>query len=267
MAKKSEIKFQSSLQNLEEIKKRLSLDEIAVLYSGGGDSLLVADLLGGTPHFSRVHLVTYDNGASSHLELAATFIEELKRKYGKDRITHQFRTNAELFRNLALNQHLVEDIQRYGNNYLCVGCKLAMHADLIAYALLNGIGNVADGYNKRQDKFPEQTDINMESIRQLAQAYGIIYHNPLINLVRTQMDRIHELGIRGLHTQSVQPSCLLGGSFRNLQGSPEEVDNIKDYIARRTKAVCSYIDHTVSIGLTQKGYSGRLEFPNKPLDF
>ncbi len=42
-----EIQFQSSLENLEEIKKRLSLDEIAIPYSGGGDSLLIADLLGG----------------------------------------------------------------------------------------------------------------------------------------------------------------------------------------------------------------------------
>ena len=45
MAKDCEVKFQSSLEDLEEIKETLSLDEIAVLFSGGGDSLLVADLL------------------------------------------------------------------------------------------------------------------------------------------------------------------------------------------------------------------------------
>jgi predicted subunit of tRNA(5-methylaminomethyl-2-thiouridylate) methyltransferase len=269
MVKKSRVKFQSSLENLEEIKKGLSLDEIAVLYSGGGDSLLVADILGETPHFSRVHLITYDNGASSHLELAATFIEELKRKHGEDRIIHQFRTNAELFRNLALNQHLVEDIQQYGNNYACVGCKLAMHADLIVYAILNGIGNISDGYNERQSKFPEQTRANMEAVDKLAEVYGIKYHSPLTGLVRTTMDRIHELGVRGLHTASVQPSCLFGASFRNLEGTEKETADISDYIAKRTVVVCSYIDHMVRLGLSQKRYDGNgsLQLPQSRLSF
>ena len=269
MAKDCEVKFQSSLEDLEEIKETLSLDEIAVLFSGGGDSLLVADLLGATPHFSKVHLVTYDNGTTSDLELAAAFIEKLKDRHGEERIVHRFRNIAELFRNVALNQHLIEDISRYGNNYACVGCKLAMHADLIVYSLLNGIGNIADGYNRRQQRFPEQTEANMESVGKLAEAYGIRYRTPLLNLVKTQMDRTHELGVRGLHTQSVQPSCLLGASFKNLEGTAKEAANINDYIAKRTIPVCSYIDHMVRTGLTQAGYNGEggLEFPESKLEF
>ncbi len=228
--------------------------EVAVLFSGGIDSLLAAVELQAS--FSRVHLVTFNKG---YLEIGVKNnqrnVQVLKKTFGEEKIIHRVVDLRKLMRRVY--DGLFKDIRMYNmETCWCVGCRLAMNAGGLVYALEHGLVGYADGSNREQVPSPrnlagtaENFPSVVERLKMFAQEYGVDFMTPVYNRGSREerRARLRELGfeidylsldrsknIKGMMTKDVfrrsQPICLSGWLIhwkRNLLGKPVRQDEEK----------------------------------------
>lgn len=218
---------------VEEQKSLVYCQEkpVAVLYSGGLDSSAVVATL-ASRGVRNIHLITIDNGAQDHIDYAKIKLEDFKRQFPSTIFTHVILTSRYLFKKVALVD-IESDLKAYGTNLVCVGCKMAMHAMAIIYALQNKIDIVADGFAKRQEDFPEQDIAFIEEMINVYKRYNLHYDNPLYYKLTDKDAAKDILSSYNLSTKSVEPGCLFGGTF-----SRSKTENIRAYLLQKN----SYID-------------------------
>lgn len=174
-----------------------------VLFSGGKDSAAAA------AHYLRrgwrVHLLTFDNGAESRLESAAASARHLIR-HNPGRCTWRLASSRRLFHALAIRP-LERDVARFGN-LVCCGCKLAMLAEAIRFARRRGITVIADGFERGQRYYPEQTRDYMDAADALAREFGIRYEHPVYHLGAAAIRRLARAA--GSPARPKQAACLFG---------------------------------------------------------
>lgn len=205
---------------------------VAVLFSGGADSTAVA------VHYLKAgraaHLLTFDNGAEKWLELAeykAGFI----RKRFPSLCTWELLDSTSLFRDLAIAT-MVDDVKRHGagGNLVCCGCKLAMLCEAVVYCRRNGIRVIADGFQKGQDYYPEQTDDYIAPADRFALSYGIRYAHPFWDDPSLKQEAITLGG--AVPPAPIQPWCIFGcNPILDKRG-------IRPYVRSKLPAMKTYVD-------------------------
>ena len=151
---------------------------VAVLYSGGTDSSVVAAQM--AQQFGAVHLVTYSRHGIFGVDRSIRNYQRLRRLVGPDRFTHVILPVERLFRELAYDRYLA-NLRRHGLFMLstCGLCKLAMHLRTIVYCKEAGIGHVRDGANRHMSIFPAQMPSVIAMLKALYAEQGIDYDNPV----------------------------------------------------------------------------------------
>ncbi|MGB8951068.1 MAG: 7-cyano-7-deazaguanine synthase [Candidatus Aminicenantales bacterium] len=253
-------------------------NEVAVLFSGGIDSLLAAVVL--QANYERVHLITFDKG---YLEFGiknnVRNVEKLTAVFGKERITHEVVNLKKLMKRIY--RGLLRERKRYNmETRWCVGCRLAMNTGGLIYALEHGLAGYADGSNREQvpsEDSPVGTAENFPSIverlRTFAGEYGVAFFTPVYDYGSREERRakLRDLGfeidylsldhskrLKGMMTKDVlrrsQPMCFSGWLIhwkRNLLGKPIEQDEAKtlDYvILKQENVVRSYLKDYFAAG-------------------
>lgn len=178
---------------------------IAVLFSGGADSTATA------VHYLQkgyaVHLLTFDNGAEKWLELAEYKAHWIIQQFPES-CSWRLLDSTYLFHELAIRP-LEQDVKKYGN-LVCCGCKLAMLAESILYCRRNGITELADGFQKAQDYYPEQTPDYIVPADGFARAYGIKYVHPFWEHPEFKQD--HVTLSSAIPPSPIQPYCIFGNN-------------------------------------------------------
>jgi len=209
--------------------------EVVVLYSGGLDSSALAGMY-GAKGYNVVHLLTFCNGAHFNLEYAKIKVREFEKEFPNTEFRHSMIPIAYPFKKFSLCS-LERDIEDYHTNLVCVGCKMAMHARAVLYALENNVSLVVDGFVARQSHFPEQDPSFIDEIHKLYAQYNITYENPLYYIVKTKDDVKDILFRYNLSTKSIEGECLFGDTF-----STASSENIRRYVQAKAPLMNEYVD-------------------------
>jgi hypothetical protein len=242
-------------------------NEVAVMFSGGIDSLLASVLL--QQKFDKVHLITFDKG---YLEFGVKNnlpnVDRLKKAYGEDRITHEIIDLKKVVKRIAVKK-IFKDRKKYNmETRWCVGCRMGMNTGGLLYALEHNLIGYADGSNREQvpsDANLTGTAENFPSIvnrhKNFAMEYAVHFMTPTYEYGSREDRRakLQELGfdidflsmdhskkISGMMNKEVmrrsQPMCFSGWIIhwkRNLLGKPVEQNEAKtvDYITRKQAGI------------------------------
>jgi hypothetical protein len=238
-------------------------NEVAVMFSGGIDSLLAAVLLLQT--YDKVHLITFDKG---YLEFGVKNnipnVERLKAAFGADRIHHEIVDLKTVVKRIAYKK-LRKDRKKYNlETRWCVGCRLGMNTGGLLYALEHNLVGYADGSNREQIPSPENLTGTAENYprivnrnKNFAADYAVQFLTPTYEYGSREERRqkLSELGfeidflsldttkkLSGLMTKKAtkrsQPMCFSGWIIhwkRNLLGKPVEQNEemTVDYVANK----------------------------------
>jgi len=242
-------------------------NEVAVMFSGGIDSLLAAVVL--QEKYDRVRLITFDKG---YLEFGVKNnlpnVDRLKKTYGEDRITHEVVDIKKIVKRISVRK-ISKDRKRYNMEIRwCVGCRLGMNTAGLLYALENNLIGYADGSNREQ--VPSEGNLTgtaenypsiVNRLKTFALEYAVHFITPTYEFGSRENRRAklkdlgfdidylsqdHSKKLSGMMTKEVmrrsQPMCFSGWLIhwkRNLLGKPVEQDEEKtvDYIARKQESV------------------------------
>lgn len=116
--------------------------EISILFSGGVDSTISA--LNFLEKGCGVHLLTFRHDLLINVKSSEIMAFRLKEAFGPDSVTHTIIGITEIFRDTVLKR-LVPDILEFRGYFVCLGCKLCMHAAAIMYNRRNKVATVSDG--------------------------------------------------------------------------------------------------------------------------
>ncbi|MCX6566519.1 MAG: 7-cyano-7-deazaguanine synthase [Candidatus Aminicenantes bacterium] len=242
-------------------------NEVAVMFSGGIDSLLAAVLL--QKEFDKVHLITFDKG---YLEFGVKNnlpnVERLQATYGKDKITHQVIDHKEIIKRIAVSSFLKNRKKYNAETRWCVGCRLSMNTGGLLFALENDLVGYADGSNREQ--IPAAANLtgtaeNYPSVvngaKKFAREYGVHFMTPTYEFGSREDRRtkLKELGydidylsldeskkLSGLVTKGLgkrsQPICFSGWLIhwkRNLFGKMVEQNESMtvDYVTSKQNGI------------------------------
>lgn len=166
--------------------------ELAILYSGGRDSLSLYALAAvgkraEIPRPRRIHLLHMLNGMGrfptfprDRFVVAEKILtDQLPAPEAPPAAVYVELDTGRLFQGLWLDRY-EELMPRYaGKNLVCVACKLAMHARGVLYCVEQLIPSLLVGYARRQDYFPEQTPAFMERMVGFSRRFGVTTRFPL----------------------------------------------------------------------------------------
>lgn len=242
-------------------------NEVAVMFSGGIDSLLASVLL--QQKYDRVHLITFDKG---YLEFGiknnVPNVNRLKTAFGEDRITHQVIDIKQIVKRISVSK-IFKDRKDYNIEIRwCVGCRLSMNTGGLLYALENNLIGYADGSNREQ--IPSEASLTgtaenypsiVNRLKKFALEYAVHFMTPTYEFGSRENRRakLKELGfdidylsmdhskkISGMMTKEVmhrsQPMCFSGWLIhwkRNLLGKPVEQNELKTvgYVAKKQDSI------------------------------
>jgi len=242
-------------------------NEVAVMFSGGIDSLLASVLL--LQKYDRVHLITFDKG---YLEFGiknnVPNVNRLKTAFGEDRITHQVIDIKQIVKRISVSK-IFKDRKDYNIEIRwCVGCRLSMNTGGLLYALENNLIGYADGSNREQ--IPSEASLTgtaenypsiVNRLKKFALEYAVHFMTPTYEFGSRENRRakLKELGfdidylsmdhskkISGMMTKEVmhrsQPMCFSGWLIhwkRNLLGKPVEQNELKTvgYVAKKQDSI------------------------------
>jgi hypothetical protein len=242
-------------------------NEVAVMFSGGIDSLLASVLL--QQKYDRVHLITFDKG---YLEFGiknnVPNVNRLKTAFGEDRITHQVIDIKQIVKRISVSK-IFKDRKDYNIEIRwCVGCRLSMNTGGLLYALENNLIGYADGSNREQ--IPSEASLTgtaenypsiVNRLKKFALEYAVHFMTPTYEFGSRENRRakLKELGfdidylsmdhskkISGMMTKEVmhrsQPMCFSGWLIhwkRNLLGKSVEQNELKTvgYVAKKQDSI------------------------------
>lgn len=256
-------------------------NEVAVMFSGGIDSLLASVVL--LEKYDKVHLITFDKG---YLEFGVKNnvpnAERLKAAFGPGRITHEVLDIKDVVKRISVSQ-VWKDRKGYNlETRWCVGCRVSMQTAAMIYALENDIVGYADGSNREQipsDANLTGTAENYPSIVNRTKAFAMEYAVHFITPTyeygsrENRRNKLKDLGfdidylsqdhskkVSGLMTKEVmkrsQPMCFSGWIIhwkRNLLGKPVEQNEAMtvDYVAKKQQSIVREVvrDHFKDKGI------------------
>ena len=242
-------------------------NEVAVMFSGGIDSLLASVLL--QQKYDRVHLITFDKG---YLEFGiknnVPNVNRLKTAFGEDRITHQVIDIKQIVKRISVSK-IFKDRKDYNIEIRwCVGCRLSMNTGGLLYALENNLIGYADGSNREQ--IPSEASLTgtaenypsiVNRLKKFAMEYAVHFMTPTYEFGSRENRRAklkelefdidylsmdHSKKISGMMTKEVmhrsQPMCFSGWLIhwkRNLLGKPVEQNELKTvgYVAKKQDSI------------------------------
>jgi len=255
-------------------------NEVAVMFSGGIDSLLASVLL--QQKYDRVHLITFDKG---YLEFGiknnVPNVNRLKTAFGEDRITHQVIDIKQIIKRISISK-IFKDRKDYNIEIRwCVGCRLSMNTGGLLYALENNLIGYADGSNREQ--IPSEASLTgtaenypsiVNRLKKFALEYAVHFMTPTYEFGSRENRRakLKELGfdidylsmdhskkISGMMTKEVmhrsQPMCFSGWLIhwkRNLLGKSVEQNELKT-VGYVTKKQDSIVREVVRDTFAEKG--------------
>ncbi len=226
--------------------------ELAILFSGGTDSLAVYALAaaGRHPELARplkIHLLHMLNGMSrfhdfprqrfaAAQKILATKVPEPKALPPAEMLELDM---GRLFQGLWLDR-FEELMPCYGGkNLVCVACKLAMHTRAIIYCTEHFVPLLATGYARRQSYYPEQTPEFMEQIAELSARFGIRTIFPVFDDFDDQQITRHVLEDFGLpSTGGGERKCLFCQTLTTATAR-----EIAAYLNDMVPRAADYIDH------------------------
>ncbi len=226
--------------------------EIAVLYSGGRDSLSIYALAvaGLDPEIGKprkVHLLHMLNGMGrfptfprERLDAARKILEaQVPAPERPPEAAYVELDCGRMFQGLWLD-HYEDLMPRFGGkNLVCVACKLAMHARAVLYCVQHLVPVIMAGYTLRQDYYPEQTPAFMERIEAMAQRFGISTRFPVYQAFDSEDVTRHLLEDMGLpSTGGGERKCLFCQTKTSAQPA-----QIADYLDEMIPRVVEYIEH------------------------
>ncbi len=229
--------------------------EIAILYSGGSDSLALygmamAGSINDVPKARDIHLLHMLNGMGrfpdlpfKRLELARKILENQIPLQEDIPLTHYMELDVgRLFQGLWLDRY--EELMPHfnGKNLVCVACKLAMHARAIIYCVLNYVPLLLAGYTKKQSFYPEQTQTFMKRIAAMSERFGIHTIFPLFEEFDSEQISRHFLEDFGLpSTGGGERKCLFCQTLTTARDQ-----DIAAYLDEMIPRVEKYIEHRLS---------------------
>lgn len=226
--------------------------ELAILYSGGTDSLAIYALacLGRHPQLGRprrIHLLHMLNGMGrfpdfprNRFETAEKILSRQAAPGANFPATEMAELDSgRLFQGLWLDRY-EELMPRYnGKNLVCVACKVAMHTKAILYCLDHFVPLLVAGYARRQQHYPEQTAVFMDKLADFSETFGITTRYPVYEDFADQMHTRHVLEEFGLpSTGGGERKCL----FCQTLTTATEVE-IGRYLDDMLPQVADYIEH------------------------
>jgi len=207
--------------------------KIAILFSGGVDSTATAIYY--LKQGYETHLLTFDNGAEKWLELAGYKADWIKKRFPK-LCSWELLDSTNLFHELAIRP-LEQDVKKFGV-LVCCGCKLAMLCEAIIYCKRNGIARLADGFQRQQDYYPEQTPDYMTPADRFAFRYGIKYLHPFWEHPELKQAQITLGG--AVPPTPIQPYCIFGCN------PILDKKSIRPYVRSKLTAMREYVDAALS---------------------
>jgi len=206
--------------------------EVAVLFSGGRDSTLVACLL--ALKGIKLHLLTGSCGLGIGTEIVETRFQELSRKFS-DNIIHWKTLDIKGLLGAVAFRNIEGDFRQYQKNLILLGEKMALHTEAVLYCLSLGIKYIADGTTKYQAHLAEQSPEAVTFFRKFSEEYGIQYLTPVYEATNEQQVK-DLLFILGISTKSLESISLLSDSF----SKPNEGVSAL-YLARKKPICTQYI--------------------------
>ena len=184
-------------------------EKVAVLFTGGRDSSLVACL--ESLKDKEVHLITCNSGIGIKSELSEIRFKELIERFPNNIVGRTILPTYGLFRSIAI-KNLELDFKKWGINLVLLGDKLAIHAAATVYCLENGIKKIVDGCVGYQKDLAEQKNIAIELLKQFEAKYNINYECPIYNF-GDQDDVKYALMKFGLSSKSLEGVSIFGDAF------------------------------------------------------
>lgn len=217
-------------------------EDIAVRYSGGDDSTLVAAI--SAQNFKKVHLLTFTSDSrlnlfgfiNSNPANTEANVRNLSTKYGESKFRHEIINFSQLRNDIYFRDFLPAC---HDDNFLkscfCIPCTLAMHIETINYCLRNGIRFASDGSNNESGLLFWQTQnpFNLREVSEFYKRFGITYIvNPAYHCTDTG-EQLNKLGIHAVagskknyrHRRRTQQFCHLiqiQTVCRRLCGTPSD---------------------------------------------
>jgi len=229
--------------------------DVAILYSGGTDSLSLYALAAsgrhpGIPPAMRIHLLHMLNGMGRFPDFPEIRFR-VAEKILRDRVpaggfspeAYYLELDAgRLFQGLWLDRY-EELMPRYGGkNLVCVACKLAMHAKGVLYCVEHLVPVLLAGYTKKQGFFPEQTPAFMEKLARFSEGFGVGTRFPLYEEADSENVIRHLLEDLGLpSTGGGERKCLF---CQTLTTATE--DEIGAYLDHMIPRVEAHMAHTLA---------------------
>lgn len=196
-----------------------SQEQVAVMFSGGTDSMLAAAI--GAETFKQVHLLTFRTSQMSHWERSCIGAQVLRDRYGADQVIHRIIDNDALFRKLYSSNYR-KDLKKYSlylTCLVCPACGVGFQVRSLVYCRKYGCQYLWDGLQSEgatEHLYPGlQPDIQ-QGITELCRDYGVIRESPVYDISRTDYV-LYEKGLtdrRGLKLRALLDADMQSEGYK-----------------------------------------------------
>lgn len=203
-------------------------EKVAVLFSGGRDSTLVA--LRCYRRQTPMDLLVFESGLGVGAEVRKYRLDELVTAWGSNAFTTRFLRVHGLVRRICFTE-IESDISVDGRQLILLGEFIAILGSGISYCLRHSVSRLMFGAVKYQGNLPEQQAQAIDAFRTFSESYGIALDTPVIES-ESELSVKLELAEAGILPKSLEGYSVLADIDDNPP--PRIVDS---YIARKLPIV------------------------------